>query len=246
MNVIIVDDEPKNIKVLQKLIESYCPGLHIIAQASDIREAENAIRNQKPDLLLLDIEMPRGNAFDLLDKIMPVDFEIIFITAFNEYAAKAFKYSALDYLLKPVRIAELQAAIQKAEKKLEYKTINNQLNNLLNNFHKPSVQKIALPLQDGSIIFMNVTEIAYCEAHGPYTEVYFKNTKKQLTTRPLKEYEELLPAENFFRIHNSYIVNIDSVKKYYRGRGGYVEMHDGTSLEVAVRRKDAFLAIFGN
>ena len=247
MKVIIVDDEPKNLKVLQKLIESYCPGLTIVAQASNIKEAETAIQHQKPDILLLDIEMPRGNAFDLLDKIMPVSFEIIFVTAFNEYATKAFKYSALDYLLKPLRIEELQAAVKKAENKLQLKTLNSQLNNLLTNFQKTSVQKIALPFQDGSIIFMDVSEIAYCIAQGAYTKVCLKNKQQQLTCRPLKEYEELLPAEFFFRVHNSYIVNINSIKKYYRGHGGYVEMNDGrTAIEVATRRKEAFLALFGN
>lgn len=242
---IIVDDEPKNLRVLKKLLQDFCPQIQVIGEAGDVKQAQEIIRQLKPDLVILDIEMPYGNAFDLLDSLMPVDFEIIFITAFDTYSLKAFKYSALDYLLKPVDIAELQSATNKAIQKITGKNINQQLGLLLSNMksNQSHLQKIAIPTVDG-FVFMNVEDIIRCEANGAYTTIFTIDKEKILASRNIKEYEELLPPSNFCRIHNSHLINLNHIKKYSKGRGGNVIMEDGAVLEVASRRRDEFLAKF--
>lgn len=244
IRAVIVDDEPKNIRILRGLLEGYCPQVEIVGESSKFSEALELIENTNPDLLFLDIEMPYGNAFDLLEKIMPVRFEIIFVTAFDNYALKAFKYSALDYLLKPVSIEELKNAVIKAEQKLKQKNINEQLNHLLLNLRKSDIQKIALSLIDG-LTFVPVNDIVYVHAKGSYAEVHMQNGETFTTGRSIKDYEDLLPPANFCRVHNSYLINVNRIKKYNKGRGGLLEMEDGALIEVSIRRKDEFLARFG-
>ncbi|MBS1743706.1 MAG: response regulator transcription factor [Bacteroidetes bacterium] len=242
---VIVDDEPKNLRILKQLLLDYCPRIQVIGEATDVKSAFEVIRTLSPDLVLLDIEMPYGNAFDLLDQLMPVDFEIIFVTAFDNYSLKAIKYSALDYLLKPVDIAELQAATDKAIVKIAGKNVNQQVALLLNNFksQQTNLTKIAIPTMDG-FVFLNVEDIIRCEANGAYTFIYSVKNEKVIASKSIKEYEELLPATNFCRIHNSHLVNLNRIKKYSKGRGGTIIMEDGAILEVASRRRDEFLAKF--
>lgn len=242
---IIVDDEPKNLRILKKLLQDYCPQIQVIGEAGDVKMAFDVIKALKPDLVILDIEMPYGNAFDLLDQLMPIDFEIIFITAFDNYSLKAFKYSALDYLLKPVDITELQAATDKAIQKITGKNVNQQVALLLSNFknQQNNLQKIAIPTMDG-FVFMNVEDIIRCEANGAYTFIFTTRNEKITASKSIKEYEELLPHKIFCRIHNSHLVNLNRIKKYSKGRGGTVIMEDGAILEVASRRRDDFLAMF--
>lgn len=242
---IIVDDEPKNLRILKKLLQDYCPQIQLIGEAEDAKAAFEIITELKPDLVILDIEMPYGNAFDLLDNLMPIDFEIIFITAFDNYSLKAFKYSALDYLLKPVGITELQAATNKAIQRITGKNINQHVSMLLSNFKNTqnNLQKIAIPTVDG-FVFMNVEDIIRCEANGAYTYIYSTRNEKIIASKNIKEYEELLPNTIFCRIHNSHLVNLNRIKKYSKGRGGTVIMEDGAILEVASRRRDEFLAMF--
>lgn len=242
---VIVDDEPKNLRILKKLLQDFCPQIQVIGEAGDAKMAFKVIRELKPELVILDIEMPYGNAFDLLDSLMPIDFEIIFITAFDNYSLKAFKYSALDYLLKPVDISELQLATEKAIQKITGKNINQQVALLLSNFKNPqnNLQKIAIPTMDG-FVFMNVEDIARCEANGAYTFIHTIRNEKITASKSIREYEELLPSAIFCRIHNSHLVNLNKIKKYSKGRGGTVIMEDGAILEVAIRRRDEFLSIF--
>ena len=244
IRALIVDDELKNIRILHGLLQTYCPQVHVVGEASGFHKALELIESSHPDLLFLDIEMPYGNAFDLLEKIMPVKFEIIFVTAFNDYALKAFRYSALDYLLKPVNIDELKAAVAKAEQKLDQKNVNLQLNNFINNFKKAELQKIALPLLDG-LLFVPVPEITYLHAKGSYTDVHLHNGEIHTTARTIKDYEDMLSQDTFCRVHHAYLINVNHIKKYSRGRGGFIEMEDGAIIEVSVRRKDEFLARFG-
>jgi two-component system LytT family response regulator len=243
---VLIDDEPKNIRILRGLLEEFCPSVKVVAEANGAQDAIPLIREHQPDLLFLDIEMPFGNAFDLLDKLKPVDFEIIFITAFDEYTLKAFKYSALDYLLKPVNIDELKEAVQKAGKRIEHKNINKQLTNLFHNIKKPptALQRIAFPDNEGVMVFIELKEISHLEAKRGYTYVYTRNKQVYISSRIIKEYEELLPEDLFFRVHNSSIINMSFIRKYHKGRGGIVEMEDGSMLEVAARRKDEFLSRF--
>ena len=246
IKAIIVDDEPYCCESLATLLERYCPEVKVLDICHSAETAIRSINEHAPQILFLDIEMPFGNAFDLLDKLKPVDFEIIFITAFDEYTLKAFKYSALDYLLKPVNIDELKEAVQKAGKRIEHKNINKQLSNLFHNIKKPptALQRIAFPDNEGVMVFIELKEISHLEAKRGYTYVYTRNKQVYISSRIIKEYEELLPEDIFFRVHNSSIINMNFIRKYHKGRGGMVEMEDGSMLEVAARRKDEFLSRF--
>ncbi len=247
LKVITVDDEPKNLRIIKELLRVYCPEAVHVGEAENIDTAQLLINEQKPDLVLLDIEMPHGNAFDLLDRIMPVNFEIVFVTAFDAYSLKAFKYSALDYLLKPVNIDELKAVISKAAQRVNQKNINQQLQVLLQNIKQPAatLQKVAVPTFKDQLEFIETDSIIYCEANGAYTNIFTDGGQKMVSSKSLKEYEEMLPDSNFFRLHHSYLINLNKVLKYHKGRGGEVEMENGVYLELATRRKDEFLKRIG-
>ena len=245
INTVLIDDEPKNIKVLKNMLSEFCPQIQLTGEAGNADTGKKIILEEKPQLVFLDIEMPYGNGFDLLNDLMPIDFEVIFVTAFDKYLLQALKYSALDFLLKPVNIEELKNAVKNAEIRVHKNLINQQLNILLENFKKESnLKKIAIPTVDG-FDFISVSDIVRCEAMGSYTRVHFSNSQKVLVSKPLKDYESLLPEDLFFRIHNSHLINLNYIKKYSRGRGGVVELEDGSVIEVAVRRKEEFLRRFG-
>ena len=241
IRTIIVEDEPKNLKILQKLITEYCPEIDLIGSAPNVDSAYELIMKENPDLLVLDIELIFGNAFDLLDKLKPLRFEVIFVTAYGDYALKALKYSALDYLLKPINIEELKQAVQKAVERNNLKDINDKLNNLLYNLHKPQekLTRLAIPTADG-LVFIPFNDIIQLQASGGYTFV-FTDKNKIVASKNIKEYEEMLPESIFCRVHHSHIINLNAVKNYQKGRGGYVVMTDGTRIEVATRRKDYLL-----
>lgn len=245
MKAVLVDDEANNNESLQFLLNKYCPSVIVAGIAGDAREAEELIRKTKPDLVFLDIELPYGNGFDLLNKLSPVDFAVVFVTAFDSYALKAIRYAALDYLLKPVNIPELKEAVEKAALQHRQKRMDNQISNLLSNLSSGNTgsKKIALPSQEG-ISFEKADDIIYLSASSNYTLVHAVSGKKHLVSRTLRDFEELLPETLFCRIHHSFIVNINRIKKYYKGRGGYVEMEDGVTIEVSARKKDEFLARF--
>jgi two-component system LytT family response regulator len=245
IRTVIIDDEPNNIEALKQLLLKYCPRVEVQGVAENIRTGQVLILNTQPDLVFLDIEMPFGNAFELLNNLSPVNFEVIFVTAFDNYAINAIKYSALDYLLKPVNIKELQNAVQKAAERIKTKNITNKIDTLLFNLSvsKPALQKVALPTLDG-LVFVNINELVWLEARGSYTFVYMHDQQKIMVSRTLKEFEDILPTENFSRVHQSYIINHFFIKKYNRGRGGTIEMEDGTTIEVSMRKKDEFLSKF--
>lgn len=243
MNCIIVDDEPTSVIVLRKLLQQFCPEITIVGEAHSGDEAIELIRQHKPDLVFLDIEMPFGNAFDLLKRLPVIDFEIIFVTAFDNYAVNAFKFSALDYLLKPVDIDDLKKAVSKAQQRLKEKNFNQRLENFLHNVSQAGTHKIALPTLEG-LVFFDTNDIINCTAEGPYTVFNFKDGKNLLVTGTLKEFEEMLPENSFCRVHHSHLINIDHIRKYYKGKGGYVEMTNGKTIEVSQRKKDEFLERF--
>ena len=246
INAVIIDDETRNIKLMKNILSKFCPQVNLIGDATNGKTGKELIIQKKPELVFLDIEMPYGNGFDLINDLMPVDFEVIFVTAFDKYMLQALKYSALDYLLKPVNIDELKQAVQNAELRIRKNSINQQLNILLDNFKKqePGLKKIAIPTSDG-FDFILIDDIIRCEALGAYTKIHTKDLKKIIVTKPLKDYETILPEDIFFRIHNSHLINLNYIKKYNRGRGGLVELDDGSIIEVATRRKDEFLKRFG-
>lgn len=242
---IIVDDEPNSVQALHELLNRYCPVVSVAATADNITTARELILLHQPDLLFIDIEMPFGNAFDLLNNLPKITFEVIFVTAFDNYALNAIKLSALDYLLKPVSIKELQAAVRKAEEKVKSKNISGRIENLLYNLKSPSSssKRLALPTFEG-LIFLDTDDFIRLEASNNYTFIFLKDKQKIIVSRPLKEFESLLDMTNFSRVHHSHIINHNYIRKYHRGRGGYVEMEDGSSIEVSTRKKDEFLSKF--
>ena len=246
IKALIVDDEPKSIKILSGMLREYCPGVTLVGEARRADEAIVLVHQLQPNLVFLDIEMPLGNGFELLDRLRQVHFELVFVTAFNEYTLKAFRYNAIDYLLKPVDIEELQAAVHKVGEQIRLKSLNTQLDNFMESLKRPNpaVQKIALAEKNG-IMLVPVTDIIRCEARRSYTTFVLKNRQRVLSSKNIKEYEDILPGHTFFRLHHSHLVNLNYIRRYHRGRGGQVEMEDGTLVEVAVRRKDELLARLG-
>jgi two-component system LytT family response regulator len=246
ISALIVDDEPNNVIILANLLQDFCPKVTVIGDAGNVPKAEALIRETGPDLVFLDIEMPYGSGFDLLDKLRPVNFEIIFVTAFNEYTLRAFRYSALDYLLKPINISELQQSVNKAEQNIQLKNFDRRLDSFLENFKRSvsDIPKIALPGKNG-VVFIPMTDIIRCEGSRGYTSIFIRNKGKIISSKNMKEYEALLPEEKFYRVHNSHLVNISCISGYQRGRGGYIEMEDGAVIEVAVRRKDELMVRLG-
>jgi two-component system LytT family response regulator len=246
IKAVIIDDEPRSIKILSAMLQNYCPEVFVAGTAHRAREAETLIRQIQPDLVFLDIEMPHANGFEILDRFRPLPFEVIFVTAFNNYTLKAFRYSALDYLLKPVSIVELQEAVRKAVRNIQLKNVNVQLENFLQSLKAPSLrmQKIALPGKEG-VILVPILDIIRCEARREYTSFIIKSMEKIISSKNITENEKLLPEDTFFRVHNSHLVNLNYVRVYHRGRGGHVEMEDGSKIEVASRRKDELLARLG-
>ena len=242
IRAVLVDDEIDSIRVLQRLIEGYCPEVMIVGKADGVETAMHVIQTTKPELVFLDIEMTHGNAFDLLNKLQPIEFQVIFVTAFDNYAIRAFKYSAVDYLLKPVDIDDLRSALERAARKVQGKSFLDQMETLLYNVEtfQLTQQKMAVPTLTG-LVFIPIKDIMRFEAKGSYTTIYLTNNDEIIATRNIKEYEELLPAAIFCRVHNSHIINLHKIQKYHKGRGGYVIMEDGSNIEVASRRREEFL-----
>lgn len=243
---IIVEDEVKHIRSLKKMVNEHCPQINIIGEAKNVTDAYKLITELEPDLVFLDILLDKQTAFDLLDKLIPFDFEVIFITAFEKYTLKAIKYSALDYLIKPLVVKDLQTATKKAVKRISEKYVNHQLDLLMSNVKAVQSnlnQKIAVPTVEG-FVFIQMQDIIRCEAHGAYTYIFTNKKDKIIASKNIKEYEDILPKNYFFRIHNSHLVNINRMLRYNKGRGGTVTMEDGTQIEVASRRRGEFLNMF--
>ncbi|HRG37557.1 MAG TPA: LytTR family DNA-binding domain-containing protein [Bacteroidia bacterium] len=243
IKAIIVDDELGARESLSKMIEKNCKQLEVIAKADSMLAAFEAITNKQPDLVFLDIEMPNGNAFDLLEKFKEINFNIIFTTAYDHYAIKAIKFSAIDYILKPIDPEELVEAVKRVEKKQtnQPNVLDKQFKTLLSNVRPENkLKKVGIPDGDG-LIFINLADIIRCESDGNYTFFILTNGKKIIASRTLGEYEQMFTEDNFFRIHRSHLVNLQHVKKYIKGEGGYVIMADDSQVEVSRRNKNEFL-----
>jgi two-component system LytT family response regulator len=243
IKAIIVDDELGARESLSKMIEKNCKQLEVIAKADSMLAAFEVITNKQPDLVFLDIEMPNGNAFDLLEKFKEINFNIIFTTAYDHYAIKAIKFSAIDYILKPIDPEELVEAVKRFEKKQngQPSVLDKQFKTLLSNVRPENkLKKVGIPDGDG-LIFINLADIIRCESDGNYTFFILTSGKKIIASRTLGEYEQMFTEDNFFRIHRSHLVNLQHVKKYIKGEGGYVIMADDSQVEVSRRNKNEFL-----
>ena len=244
IKAIIVEDEPNSRKTLTLMLNRFSEEIELIDVCPGPQEGMESIAKNKPQLVFLDIEMPEFNGFEMLKKIGNINFEVIFTTAYDQYAIDAIRLSALDYLLKPIDEEDLGNAIEKCKRTIHQKKSNERYEVLYNNLgSKTAMEKtIILSAVDGlSVIKTN--DIVRCEASRRYTKFYLQNKETMLMSRPLKDYEELLPATDFFRIHESHLINLNYLKKYIRGEGGQVILTDNTELDVARRRKDDFLKI---
>ena len=238
---IIVEDEETSREILKNYLKKYCPNVTVLGEAANVEEALVLIRNNDLDLVFLDVEMPYGNAFDLLDKVGDINFETIFVTAYNHYAIEALNAHASYYLMKPISIDELIKAVDYVT---EIKTKEEALQDQILVPKTNHVEgKITIPQLDGFEI-LNTTDILYCKADDNYTEIYLNNNKKKIVSKTLKYFEEALTNSGFARVHKSYLVNVNEVVKYIKGKGGSVMLSNGKQVMVSASRKSELLSYF--
>ena len=241
ITAIIIDDEPYCCESLVTLLGRYCPDIKVIDVCYSGEEALTKINENNPQLLFLDIEMPGMNGFELLEKLPEVNFDLIFTTSYDQYAIKAFRFSALDYLLKPIDRQELQKAVAKVIDH-NLRPSAQQISILLQKFNQPlsKINKIAIPTVEG-LHLIPIDSIISCTSESNYTVLKLKEAQKIVTTRILKEMEEMLSEHSFLRVHHSYLVNLNEITKYVKGEGGYLIMSDGSAIDVSRSRKEMLL-----
>jgi two-component system, LytTR family, response regulator len=244
IRAIIIEDEPLSQEMLTLLLQRHKADIEIIDTCSNPTDGIESIAKHEPDLIFLDIQMPKMNGFDMLKKISNINFEVIFTTAFDKYAIDAIRTCALDYLLKPVDDEDLTIAIGKCKERMKEKNTKQQFENLFNNLtnKNPLDKTLALSASDG-ISFVKMSDILRVEANGRYAKFYLLNKETILVSKTLGDFEDILSANQFFRIHDSAIINLNHVKKYTRGDGGTVLLSDNTELDVARRRKEEFVKL---
>jgi two-component system LytT family response regulator len=241
LNAIIVEDEETSREILKNYLKKYCPNINILGEAANIEEALVLIRNNDLDVVFLDVEMPFGNAFDLLEKVGDINFETIFVTAYNHYAIDALNAHASYYLMKPISIDELIKAVDYVtEIKIKEDALQDQV--LVPNTNTVN-GKITIPQQDGFEV-LEIANILYCKADDNYTEIYLNNNKKKLVSKTLKYFEEALLGSSFARVHKSYLVNVNEVVKYVKGKGGSVILSNGKEVMVSASKKSDLLSYF--
>lgn len=249
LKTILIDDESNCVKMLEWELNNNCPEVEIIATCETGKDGLKAIKELKPDLVFLDVEMPYMNGFEMLDLVPEVNFEVVFTTAYDEYAVKAFKISAIDYLLKPIDGEELKIAVEKVleKKRLNTKVDSRHLEVLMgqvNGNKKNGVKNIALPTYEG-YVFIKINQILYCQSDNNYTRVFLETGKPLLISRTLKEVGEMLTGFQFYRVHNSFIVNLNEISNYIKSDGGYLIMSNGDQVKVSRTKKEELLKHFG-
>jgi two-component system LytT family response regulator len=245
IKAVIIDDEKDSREILAGYLAKYCPEVTVSGFGESVATGLNAIQKHQPDIVFLDIEMPYGNGFDLLDKVGNVTFETVFVTAFDNYAIQALNQSAAYYLLKPIDIDELINAVGKIKKERSEENYTQHAKILLENIRAGSPQKIMLPTMEGFEI-VPIHSIVHCEAVDNFTRFYFEGEKQQplMICRTLKYFEEILREHKFLRIHRSYLINPEYVIRYNKGKGGSVTMKNNQELEISPNKKNEFLSLF--
>jgi two-component system LytT family response regulator len=242
---VLIDDESNSLEMMEWLLKTYCPQVKIEAMCNAASKGIEAINQYKPDLVFLDIEMPHMNGFDMLEQFDKLFFDVVFCTAYDQFAIRAFKYSALNYLLKPIDPEDLKETIRRIEEKKTTPS-KEQIELLFQNIKqtvKPTAQRIALTTGDG-MIFVLTSDILYCQAESNYTSVILAGGKKIVVSKVLKDIDEALSGPDFFRVHNSYLININQISKFVRGDGGYVVMQDGATVSISRSRRQEFMELF--
>lgn len=241
IEAVIIDDETRARSVLRNLIDQFCPDVKIVDECANVPEAVISINKHKPDVVFCDIEMPNYSGLELVNFFEKINFEIIFATGYSEYAIKAFEVSAVEYLLKPIGIENLEIAVVKLKQKLEQKNMSKRLAVLKENLAENSIKKIALPVIDG-LIFVDLLDIEVLEADGSYTAVWLADGRKILISKRIKYFETLLEKHpQFYRVHRSYLININLIKKYSR-KESYIYMENSTTVKIAREKKTDFEA----
>jgi len=245
IKALIIDDEKSSCDTLRGFVENYCPEVHIMDEASSAEQGIEQIKKLQPQLIFLDIELPLGSGFDLLEACKHSDFEVIFTTAHDQYALKAIKVCALDYLLKPISAEDLINAVAKVRQRNLSGSTKPQIGAFVENISNLNKQlsNIVLPTMDGFIV-VKISDIIRCEAQKNYTNFIFTNKQKILVSKTLKEFEELLHDMDFIRVHQSHLINAFHVQRYIKGSGGYVKMSDDSIIEVSRRKKELLMERF--
>lgn len=243
MIAIIVDDEKNGAEALKLLLEQNCPGMKIIDVVYSAESGIDSIRNNEPDIVFLDIEMPTGTGFDVINSTLDKNYEVVFTTAYSQYAIKAFKTHAIDYLLKPIDIDELVSAVEKVKKRFLEKKKNNELNSLVGKMVIPN-KKISVPTVEG-IIFITVEDIIHLESDSNYTNIFLKDGKKVLVSKTLKSFESQLVNCNFLRVHSAHLINLSEVEKYIKGDGGTLILKNKASIPVSRANKTLLMEKLG-
>lgn len=247
LNALLIDDERNNLENLSLLLAAHCPEVRVCGMAASAAEARALIDSLRPDIVFLDIQMPGENGFSLLQSLSRIDFEVVFVTAYDQYGIQAIKFSALDYLLKPINANELKAAVQKAFLRVNNRLQHDMLQNMLQLFrhqHERSQHRLALPV-NGEVLFVKPADIMYCMASNTYTSFYQENENKILVSKPIREYEELLAPYGFLRVHQSYLVNKDFVRSFSRKNGYALVLHNGTEIPVSRQKKEWLVGVLG-
>ncbi len=248
IKAIIVDDEQHCIDRILKLLKRHDKNIVLTNAVKTVAEAKESILKEQPDVVFLDVQIYEETGFDLLKQLDTINFEIIFTTAYDDYALEAFRFSALDYLLKPVDEESFDKAVEKLKQKTSLQELSKKMEVLFHNLEEQrggGQKKIALPTAEG-LTLVGVANIIRCQSDTSYTHVFLKGNKKITVAKTLKYFDELLEPQNFFRTHHSHLVNLLMVTKYLKGKGGYALMEDGSHVEIAVRRKDEFLKRLSN
>ncbi|MDN3665237.1 LytR/AlgR family response regulator transcription factor [Algibacter miyuki] len=244
IKTIIIDDEQHCIDAILKLSSNYPDVFDITGTFNSVEAGLEAVKTHQPDLVFLDIKIKNQTGFDFLKQLTNINFNVVFTTAFETYAVEAFRFSALDYLLKPIDKDDFHETVLKLKNVVETSILKNKIDVLLHNLKvENALKRISIATSDG-YVFVEVSDIYYCQADINYTHIYTKSGDKITTSKTLKIFEKLLLNNHFFRIHNSYLVNLFYVTKYTKGKGGYVTMKDKTNIDVSIRRKDAFMKKF--
>lgn len=242
LNALIVEDEKHNQEILKGLLTEFCEGIDIVGIAANVEDAVRLIRERRPDVVFLDIELQTGSGFDVLEQVKGIAPEVIFTTAFEHYAIKAIKMSSLDYLLKPIDLEELQEAVEKAKRAKNKPGYGEQLESLLQNLRIPQSDHVKLCLNTAEgMEFVNSRDLRYLKADGSYTQFHPISGVPILVSKHLKEYERLLPPSDFMRVHNSYLINLREVKRYVKADGGYILMKNEAHIPVSRSKKEEFL-----
>ncbi len=239
IQAVIVDDEDNSLEALTILLQKYCPDVQVIGTAQTVADAVELIDNLKPELVFLDIALPDGQGFEILEEVGFTAFEVVFTTAYDQYALKAFDFSALDYLLKPISAEKLQQAVERFEKIRKEENYGERVSVLKESLNNRN-ERIILSSMDGFDVY-KIADIVRCEANGSYTTFYIKSGHRVITSKTLNNFERLLADLSFVRVHSKHLINLDYVKKYISGRGGYIVFEDGSQVDVSERKKKEFI-----